>query len=162
MKAENAKFFNWKILQEKHSCTEINPQVHEVLKILSYNILGDAYVAQNKYCEEEYLEFSYRGPQITKSIEILNPDIFCLQEVDHYNDYYQPILSNKYCLYYEIKNVYLKVGLLIGFKKNTYKLLKKCVISYDNYVTEQLFDNEKEIAKFKKFHIYTFTGNRVF
>ena len=126
---------------------------HEVLKILSYNILADAYIGNSfSYCEQEFKDFSYRGPKIVKFIETLNPDIFCLQEVDHYNDYYQPFLSKNYHLFQENQDLYLNVGLLIGFKKNAYKFLKKTVICYDNYATEELFEDLKELTKFKKGH----------
>ena len=126
---------------------------HEVLKILSYNILADAYIGNSfSYCEQEFKDFSYRGPKIVKFIETLNPDVFCLQEVDHYNDYYQPFLSKNYHLFQENQDLYLNVGLLIGFKKNAYKFLKKTVICYDNYATEELFEDLKELIKFKKDH----------
>ena len=127
-----------------------NFSIHEVFKVLSFNVLADAYVGNHfPYCEPEFKEFSYRGPQIVKFIEVLNPDIFCLQEVDHYQDFYQPALSNKYSLYHEIQDPWLNVGLMIGLKKEKYELLKKSVISFDIYVTAEMFD-EKEINKFKK------------
>ena len=125
-----------------------NFSIHEVFKVLSFNVLADAYVGNHfPYCEPEFKEFSYRGPQIVKFIEVLNPDIFCLQEADHYQDFYQPALSKKYSLYHEIQDPWLNVGLMIGFKKEKYELLKKSVISFDIYVTGEIFD-EKEINKF--------------
>ena len=126
---------------------------HETLKVLSFNILADAYFGVDyPYCETEYSNFAYRGPQTVKFIEALNPDVFCFQEVDHYKDFYYQALSKKFMLFGEIKDNVLKVGLMIGFKKDSFKFLEKMVICYADYVTEESVGGIKPIENFMRDH----------
>ncbi len=125
---------------------------HETIKILTYNILADAYIGPNfSYCDQNYLDFSYRGPQILKIIDNLSPDILCLQEVDHYKDFYLPGLSRKYEVFEEKRGGFqAKDGLITAFCKKTYIFLRKTVISYDNEVSQELFDSIELQNRFRK------------
>lgn len=58
-------------------------------RVISYNLLADFYASTKyskeelfSYCEEEYLEWSYREPLLQKEIFGYNSDIYCLQELD--------------------------------------------------------------------------------
>ena len=135
--------------------SQASQSFHETLKILTFNILADSYISTNfSYCDKNYIDFTYRGPQILHIIESLNADIICLQEVDHYKDFYQSPLSKTYELYEEKRGLIgSKDGLLTGFKRNSYKLQKKVIIYYDNYVTADLFDGVFDYERYKKGNI---------
>lgn len=151
---ENLPLLNFKTVPSLVSNQSVRTTMtyHEVVRVLSYNILADAYLSSNfSYCEQEHLEFSYRGPRILRIISALNPHVICLQEVDHYNDFYQQKLQEKYELFHESKG---KDGILIGFQRKSFKLLRKTVISYQNSVSEEIFQDSSVFfqERFKKAH----------
>ena len=123
---------------------------HETLRILTFNVLADAYIGESfSYCDRAYLEFSYRGPQVMRILENLSPDIICLQEVDHYKDFYFPRLSHNYEVFEE-KRTGGEDSLIIAFFKKNFIFLKKTVISYDNEVSEELFETSQLQDRFRK------------
>jgi len=64
--------------------------------VLSFNVLADgcADIKQFPYIlQKEYLSFEYRSHQVGKMLAALQADIICLQEVDHYADFYKEHLA---------------------------------------------------------------------
>lgn len=69
------------------------------LRILQWNTLADALSVStptSNFCKvpQEYLAWDYRSKLVKDEIEKLDPDIVCLEEVDHYEDFFVPFLSN--------------------------------------------------------------------
>lgn len=152
--AERLQSFQFKSVQDSFPLSPKKILTYqEVLKVMSFNILADAYTDSNfHYCQSDFMKFSYRGPQILRIIETLNPNIICLQEVDHYKEFYYPNLSKKYHIFEEKRGEDYegKDGLLIAFEKKTFKFLKKAVVSYDLGVNEVFFESFKNPNRFKK------------
>ena len=70
----------------KRKILPIAPALSPTFSVMSYNVLADVNVIDNgqyRYTPKWALPFSYRFQNIVKEIEFYNPDIVCLQEVDH-------------------------------------------------------------------------------
>ena len=98
------------------------------VSVASWNVLADSYAYSQpiKTSPEDliptYIEWDYRKQKIAESISNCGADILCFQEVDHYIDFYEPLLGK---LGY--KSVYLqrfkrKDGCLIAFDSQKYNL----------------------------------------
>ena len=66
------------------------------LRILSYNVLADCYCDKRNYPTKEKgeIDFVSRFEKLMKVIKRMDADIVCLQELDMYDDYYQPFLKS--------------------------------------------------------------------
>ncbi|KAL3318041.1 Phosphodiesterase 12, partial [Cichlidogyrus casuarinus] len=69
------------------------------LRVMSYNILADMYSRTKEaariifpHCPPHYLDFRYRLPLVLQELELYQPDLLCLQEVDRhvFNHYLVP------------------------------------------------------------------------
>ena len=98
------------------------------VSVASWNVLADSYAYSQavKTSPEDliptYIEWDNRKQKIAESISNCGADILCFQEVDHYVDFYEPLLGK---LGY--KSVYLqrfkrKDGCLIAFDSEKYNL----------------------------------------
>lgn len=106
--------------------SKIDLNSSKIFKILSYNILADCYADPDwlKQSKKEDLEFKARSLKILKQIQGFDCDIICLQEVDHYHDFYKKQFDD---LGY--KNIYVRKlgpkhdGVLIGVKSDRYEIV---------------------------------------
>jgi len=64
--------------------------------VMTYNVLAESYTIPSRYhyCPEFARRFNYRGKRIVSEISEYNPDIVCLQEVDHFSDFFKPQLES--------------------------------------------------------------------
>ena len=85
--------------------------------ITQFNILPDVNIKEQKF----YTKWSYRCDKIKQEILLNNPDIICLQGVDHFKDFFFPHFSSKgYIGYYLEKETFDGInrgGLALFIKK---------------------------------------------
>ncbi len=113
--------------------------------VLSYNILADVYTYKLlPKVPSEYLDFTQRSKMIVSleihsllksnqiaELEKFDAEIICLQELDHYADFYKSELERLgYETVYKQKNK-RKDGSLIGFKNDLFELVKKTELDFD-------------------------------
>lgn len=121
------------------------------LKVMTYNVLADEYtktkgdLGHYKTADLRVVQdFEYRATIVIREIQadIKNtaaaidtskpgiPDIICLQEVDHFEDFYKPHLAS---LGYEVCLKYRRGldAVLIGWKRDQFRLLDKQEIEYE-------------------------------
>ncbi|KRX01646.1 Endonuclease/exonuclease/phosphatase [Pseudocohnilembus persalinus] len=96
-------------------------------QVLSYNILAEnvAYKFIFFHTALPYLNFkNYRAPRIIDEIKQYLPSIICLQEVDHFEDFYQNQLQNLgYTVYINKRTKFKPHGTLIGFQNDQWDLI---------------------------------------
>ena len=63
--------------------TESSPS----LRVMHFNILASAYETGFPACSPEFQAFSYRMPRVLSILQIYEPDIVSLVEVDHVDQY---------------------------------------------------------------------------
>ena len=66
------------------------------MKVMSYNMLADIYTNEHHgvNLNREHLDFRERSQVIMAEISQSDADIVCLQEMDHYEDVYGPLLES--------------------------------------------------------------------
>ena len=103
------------------------------MKVLSYNILADCYSKyfMFKYVRHGHLNFHYRSQRIIHEITESNSDIICLQEVDHFEDFYRPQLER---LGYDLHETFRreKDAVVVGYKREFYDFIGKEIVDYND------------------------------
>ncbi|GBE61452.1 endonuclease exonuclease phosphatase family protein [Babesia ovata] len=103
------------------------------MRVMSFNILSPTYVSNEEaidrffpYCAPEWLDSSFRNPLILREILLVNPQILCLQEcsTSAYRDYMEPVLSQNYDSWLNIKNQASDEGCCIFMQKGIFETLE--------------------------------------
>eukprot|EP00330_Aristerostoma_sp_ATCC50986_P009280 CAMPEP_0114580540 /NCGR_PEP_ID=MMETSP0125-20121206/4801_1 /TAXON_ID=485358 ORGANISM="Aristerostoma sp., Strain ATCC 50986" /NCGR_SAMPLE_ID=MMETSP0125 /ASSEMBLY_ACC=CAM_ASM_000245 /LENGTH=346 /DNA_ID=CAMNT_0001772155 /DNA_START=167 /DNA_END=1206 /DNA_ORIENTATION=- len=120
---------------------EPKPQI----SVLSYNILAEAY--SDSFSSDVHpiqLSFAYRSKIVIEEIKKLDADIFFLQEVDNYYNFYKNEL--KYMGYEVIFNERRNKidGIAVGFRKKAFELISSEVINLD---TDHIYEKNPEFRR---------------
>lgn len=88
------------------------------LSVVQYNVLAQVYATPHRHThiDKDRLKFPGRFDRVLDFIKESDADIVCLQEVDHYEDYFRPKLARLgyECIYNAIKTGLY--GCLIAYK----------------------------------------------
>jgi len=105
------------------------------VRVLTYNVLADCYTRPEyfPYCSKQNIEFKNRAIKVIAELKSTMADIICLQELDHFTDFYASELTKLgYSIFYNQKGQGRKDGLIIGFLPSKFKYLSKAVlVEYD-------------------------------
>ncbi|TYZ66124.1 hypothetical protein PybrP1_009266 [[Pythium] brassicae (nom. inval.)] len=74
------------------------PLAPPTFRVMSFNTLADYLVDRDGALEGPngwLYEWSYRGPRLVREIVAQAPDVVCLQEVDHFADFFEPELRKR-------------------------------------------------------------------
>lgn len=117
------------------------PNYADVFRISSYNILADnvsfRIISQ---CPYKFLHFKYRSRRIVEEIENYKPDIFCLQEVDHFRKFYKPEFTKiGYSTIINKRKRCCRHGVVIGFLEAKYQLLKSNNVDFNDIDPDDKF-----------------------
>lgn len=74
--------------------TQADP-VGENVRVVQYNVLADCYASTKMfpYARADVLSWGYRSFNILNELTSYDADIICLQEVDHFEDFFEPRLG---------------------------------------------------------------------
>ncbi|KFD63598.1 hypothetical protein M514_02038 [Trichuris suis] len=122
----------WK---ERHALCQKTPVPHDVIRLMSYNILADVYLDLKlppdelyfKYCPVEYQRCGYRIALLMNEIPGYKADLICLQEVDKrlFDNLWAPFLNEfGLCSNFQRKGGDVAEGLAIFFNRDKFSLLK--------------------------------------
>lgn len=104
--------------------------IHKKLSIFQWNTLSDQLAYNFPAVSPELLKWEYRSPKLLKKIQEASADIMCLQEIDHYYDFFKPQLEKLgYIGVYQKKGAWHQDGCCIFFK-NHYKKIEEYAIKY--------------------------------
>jgi hypothetical protein len=70
--------------------------VNASIRVMTYNVLADCYALPQWFpaCPERLIRFTFRSRRIIDEIRHYQPDVACLQEVDHWDDFYRDALHS--------------------------------------------------------------------
>lgn len=131
--------------------------VRKPLKVVSYNILCQNSMNSTKHLYKhirnasKFWDFSYRWGLITKEIEKLNSDVYCLQEVEdiHYIEFIQPFFQQK-----GFEGIYTRRtndfpdGCATFFNQNVLTLISRKDVLYNLQIPTMDRDNIGQIIVF--------------
>lgn len=80
---------------------------------MTWNVLADCYSIGQSTKDLSILEWTYRKNHIERFVTASKADILCLQEIDHYKDFYEPFLKNIGKI---AGTIYVTVNSCISFK----------------------------------------------
>eukprot|EP00299_Pterocystis_sp_00344_P011586 c5430_g1_i2.p1 GENE.c5430_g1_i2~~c5430_g1_i2.p1 ORF type:complete len:318 (-),score=89.35 c5430_g1_i2:62-1015(-) len=69
-------------------------------KVMQFNVLADALSGADEHhggfihTPFECLDWEYRKSQLLEEVKRFDPDVVCMEEVDHYDDWFQPQLAS--------------------------------------------------------------------
>ena len=130
------------------------------VSVASWNVLADSYAYNHQPSKDSsdtvipiptYIEWDFRKQKIAESISSCGADILCLQEVDHFADFYEPLLGK---LGY--KSVYLqrmkrKDGCLIAYNDEKYELHGVDEVQFDDLA--DYMDSESARSNMKRSNV---------
>nr|CAB3221526.1 protein angel homolog 2 [Phallusia mammillata] len=127
-------------MREKCSKGHLPKSEHDTFTIVTYNILSQKLLNNNSYlydhCDPEVLSWSFRWKNLQQELELINADVICLQEVEHYHykENIAPWLKSKgyiFCYKKRSGNDPLKPdGVLTACKSNKFKIVLSSPVEY--------------------------------
>ncbi len=114
------------------------------IRVLSYNMLADCYTRPQyfPYVSPGNLAFFNRAKKVVAELKSTMADIICLQEVDHFADFYWKELTNLgYDVYYNNKGHGRYDGIVVGLIKDKFQLFGSPAeeVRYDELKPKHLY-----------------------
>jgi CCR4-NOT transcription complex subunit 6 len=124
---------------------------NKTLKVLQYNVLNPKNLYRIKYpwASKESLKWSYRRENLLKEIKSANADIFTMQEVSFFTEFWKPEFSKLgyQGFYKEQKNSGIAIFMKNEIKGFELKVLEQHEIDFNDL--HDLLDKDVQIDKFK-------------
>lgn len=104
------------------------------VKVVSWNILAHVYICKNppSHFQGKAATLRRRREMTISSLQLLDPDVFCLQEVDHYNQYWQGAWDEMGFDSFWDQRQKKKEGAAMGWKKSCVECLDKIRVDLNN------------------------------
>jgi mRNA deadenylase 3'-5' endonuclease subunit Ccr4/uncharacterized protein with PIN domain len=114
-----------------------------MIRILTFNVLADAYDAST-------LTFDERRERIVKAIFLLDPCVVLLQEVDHWNDFYEEVFSSEgfSCHYFQRPS--REDGIATLFKSEKFEIDDHVELNYDDIADNLASQGFHNAASFRR------------
>ncbi|XP_052386538.1 protein angel homolog 1 isoform X1 [Carassius gibelio] len=127
----------WEDLSETHTSTCADTAAVFDFSIMSYNILAQDLLEANPqlytHCPEEVLVWDQRLRSILKELQIWEPDIICLQEVqeDHFLEQIYPVLTDMgYTCIYKRRTGTKTDGCAVCYRSNRFTQLSISLLEF--------------------------------
>ena len=105
---------------------------------MSYNVLADRLALAHRYTHttRSILSLNYRGRRIIAEIRSSGADILCLQEIDRFSDFYEPMLKalGYETIYYGRPGIFRGEGIAIAYKAEEFNILETERINFDDLI----------------------------
>lgn len=113
--------------------------IKKSFRLLSYNVLSDYKTSFLHYTTTK--NWDLRSKCLLDEINTYNTDIICLQDVDHYQDWWRPQLTvwgydTVYKQRTQTKNFHYE-GVMIAFRRDVFQLFKSQPFELNNAVTNE-------------------------
>lgn len=123
------------------------------MRIVSWNVLADCYIHGQSDLDEETMKtrsWDYRQLSIRECIESFDADILCLQESDHYDDFYRPVLKELGYKTKFLKRPTKRDGCLTCYRANRFQLVAHKELNLDCLTFIDSTDRRATKSKFFK------------
>jgi mRNA deadenylase 3'-5' endonuclease subunit Ccr4 len=126
---------------------------NSTLKVATWNVLADCYASGNGNNNSAITNWKKRKQSIQKILKLLSDhDLLFLQEVDHSNDFYRPLLISYgfECRYIQRPNKH--DGCLIAYSKRKYSLVASEEVNFDD-LTEKFHEMDIQRQSFRRHNV---------
>jgi CCR4-NOT transcription complex subunit 6 len=124
---------------------------NRILKVLQFNVLNpkNLYRDQFPWASKKCLKWSFRRDNLLKEIKSANPDIFTMQEVSFFTEFWKPELSKigYQGFYKEQKNSGIAIFMKNEIQDFELKILDQFEIDFNDL--HDLLDQDVQIERFK-------------
>lgn len=104
--------------------------------LLQWNVLADVNAIGFPKVPEDWLDFNHRGRQQLQIIERQMPDLVCLQEVDHYADFFAPQLDRLGYSGIFLKKRHTADGVAFFYNREVFELQRHSLIRLSSKLPE--------------------------
>jgi len=114
-----------KILKDAGSVQRIEERSSSSsIRVVQYNVLADIYTSKDRYyyCPSWALDWNYRKWKLLMEMLEYNPDVLCLQEVDHWEFWDEELQRFGYTGVYQRRPSVKEDGVAIFYKKSKFSL----------------------------------------
>jgi mRNA deadenylase 3'-5' endonuclease subunit Ccr4 len=101
------------------------------LRVACWNVLADCYSVGQTGKSSQDLEFSFRKDKIKEILSNSNANILCLQEIDHYDDFYRPFMDEIGMQSIYHKRPFREDGCLIAYQSSSFECMEVDNIDFD-------------------------------
>jgi mRNA deadenylase 3'-5' endonuclease subunit Ccr4 len=109
-----------------------------MLSVVSFNVLADAFINPGNisYCPRTCTTFKYRSALILQKLSSVESDIICLQEVDHFKEFFLPKLEELgYVGFQQSRPGQNEDSIAVFVKKSKFKVLRTVSVDYNQLST---------------------------
>jgi uncharacterized protein with PIN domain/exonuclease III len=100
-------------------------------RAVSWNVLADCYARGQGSYIPDVLRWNSRKALIEQIIVEMKFDVICLQEVDHFDDFFSPLFTQLGCKSVFAKRPTKRDGCLIGFREERFQLQDRLDLDLD-------------------------------
>jgi len=117
------------------------------LSVSTWNLLADCYAHRSaEVGDNGPIQWRNRSQLIEKCLRECNTDVLCLQEVDHYDDFYKKCLTNLGYRPCFVQRPERQDGCLIAFKSDKFELVDLVQVSCDDAISaDSLYEYQKYV-----------------
>lgn len=159
-RAKEQQEFCWTINRQRHSYLfSLALFKMNNLRIVSWNVLADCYIHGQSDLDEETMKtrsWDYRQLSIRECIESFDADVLCLQEIDHYDDFYRPVLKELGYKTKFLKRPTKRDGCLTCYRANRFQLVAHKELNLDCLTFIDSTDRRATKSKFFKNNVALF------
>jgi mRNA deadenylase 3'-5' endonuclease subunit Ccr4 len=119
------------------------------LNIVTWNILADAYAGHsNNIAAPDYIRWHVRKEIIRSLLIQCKPDILCLQECDHFEDFYRQVIHDMGLSSLYVPRPERTDGILVAFNPELFTIAHNETVYFD--VLEDILRTGSSAFKIKK------------
>lgn len=113
--------------------------------LATWNVLADDHTYPHYYPQltKQTMSWGHRLPQLLARVGQLNPDILCLQEVDHWRDWEEPLSGLGYANSYIARGGSKQDGCSISFKNDRFTVVDRFEVRFDDLTNFGLTDEQR-------------------
>ena len=134
----------------------VRSQGGKSFRIMTWNLLADQLANDFPAVDEKYLAWDYRKNLILQEISRLSPDILCVQELDHFQDFLLPFLQSQgFEGIFRQKSGWHNDGLAIFYKTAEFTKVEEYFIQYPGSQFAIGLQLQHEASKKNRFYVFT-------
>lgn len=127
------------------SPSPVSPHAPAPFTVASWNVLADDHTYPHYYPQltKQTMGWAHRHPLLLNRLRQLNPDIICLQEVDHWRDWEEPLAGLGYENTYLARGGSKQDGCSISYKSDRFLLVDRFELRFDDLANFGLPDEHR-------------------